>query len=282
MGALRLKKEPELLEVRAANDARAPFDSEPGSDPGVDFADIPAAIVCAMCGSAECPGCAEERTKSGIVAIVPWERAGTLSSRLWSTARSTTLDAERFFHTMPDGPIVPALRFAVAAELCASTAMLAMFGGVFAAIFPGLAWSALVAGGWRVALAAVPGLTALLVAAHAVHGLALDRRAARDRGQDARASHGLRFGLYACGWDLVVGPLGFVALLVKDGARAAFGLGAAVTGLPTKAALAFLRGAHHLEGERAKPALHASWLAAAIATLACALVVLAVFVALAA
>jgi hypothetical protein len=278
MGALRLKKERELLKQRPSNDARPPSDS----DPGVDFIDIPAAIVCALCGSAECPGCAEERTKSGIVAIVPWERAGSLSSRLWSTARSTTLDAERFFHTMPDGPVIPALRFAVLAEVCASAAMLALFAGVFAAIFPAWAWSAFVNGGWRTALAAVPGLAVLLVAAHAVHGLALDVAASRRKGLPTRLSHGLRFGLYACGWDLVVGPLGFCITLVRDGAGTAFGLGRAVAGLPTKAALAFLRGVHHLEGEPAKPALRASYVAAAVATIISAFVVLGVFVALAA
>jgi hypothetical protein len=86
--------------------------------------EVPAAVVCAHCGDADCPGCLHENTRSGVVAVVPWERPGAgAMTRLWATARATTFDADRFFATMPDGPIVPALRFAVASELIASTAM---------------------------------------------------------------------------------------------------------------------------------------------------------------
>ena len=46
-------------------------------------------------------------------------------------------------------------------------------------------------------------------------------------------------------------------------------------GLPTRSSLAFLRGTYRLEGADAKPALHASYAAAIVATLFCALAMLA-------
>ena len=57
-------------------------------------ADVPATVVCAHCGDADCPGCLNEITRSGVVAVVPWERPGTSSwTRLWATARATTLSS---------------------------------------------------------------------------------------------------------------------------------------------------------------------------------------------
>src|ERR1700722_2698849 len=145
--------------------------------------EVPAAVVCAHCGDADCPGCLQEITKSGVVAIVAWERPGAPAlERLWATARATTFDCERFFETMPDGPIAPALRFAVVSELLAASAM------ALAALIP----LALLAPTWvghallhdtallaRVAITGIPALAALLVAAHAAHGWALDWGARR-------------------------------------------------------------------------------------------------------
>src|SRR5579883_1026941 len=83
-----------------------------------DQVDVPAAVVCALCGDAECPGCANELSRSGVVAVVAWERPGAGAlPRLWNTARAATFDAERFFESLPDGPVAPALRFAVICEL---------------------------------------------------------------------------------------------------------------------------------------------------------------------
>ena len=57
-----------------------------------------------------------------------------------------------------------------------------------------------------------------LVAAHVAHGWALDLGARRSgaRGATTRA---LRFGLYAAGWDLVIGPLGAVVVAAKEGVQ---------------------------------------------------------------
>ena len=239
--------------------------------------EVPAAVVCAHCGEADCPGCLNEHTQSGVVAVVPWERPGAgAMMRLWATARATTFEADRFFATMPDGPIVPALRFAIVSELIASAAMTLL------ALVP----LTLVAPAWvkhlfldegltvaRLAAAGIPGLAGLLVVAHVAHGWALDVGARRSgaRGATTRA---LRFGLYATGWDLVIGPLGAVVMGFKEGVRQALSIAGVGIGLPGRSARAFLRGCYRLEGAAAVPAMRVSMIAAIVATLVGAVAVL--------
>jgi hypothetical protein len=189
-----------------------------------DQVDVPATVICALCGDAECPGCANERSRSGIVALIAWERARTpLFSRLWTTARAATLEADAFFAVLPDGPVAPAFRFAVLCELIAASAMLLAGLPLVAFVAPGWLKHMVLSEGWlclRLLVLGIPALAALLVAAHAAHGVALDR-GARRMGARAQSSRALRFGLYAAGWDLVLGPLGAVVLCVKESVGAA-------------------------------------------------------------
>jgi hypothetical protein len=239
--------------------------------------EVPAAVVCAHCGDADCPGCLLENTRSGVVAVVPWERPGSgTMTRLWATARATTFDADRFFSTMPDGPILPALRFAVASELIASTAMALLWLVPITILAPTWVKHVFVDEGLtlaRLAAAGIPGLAALLVVAHVAHGWALDRGARRSgaRGATTRA---VRFGLYSAGWDLVIGPLGAVVVGFKEGLRAAFSIAGVGVGLPGRSARAFLRGCYRLEGSSALPALRAATFAAVVATIIGAILVL--------
>lgn len=240
--------------------------------------DVPAAVVCAICGDPDCGGfCAEERSRSGVIAIVAWEREGSLLGRVWSTAHAATINAESFFQSLPDGPVAPALRFAAVSELLAAGTLSLLLLAVFSAIAP--LWLRDVVldpaardTALRVAVLAVPGLAAMLVAAHAAHGYALDLGARRS-GSPSQPSRALRFGLYAAGWDVVLGPIGFVVLLVKQGIGAALSIASVGMGLPTRSSLAFLRGAYKLEGDAAKPALRMSYVAAIVATLVCAFVI---------
>jgi hypothetical protein len=238
------------------------------SDELVD-SDVPAAVVCAHCGQDDCPGCRDELTRSGVVAVVPWERPGApMLTRLWATARAVTFDAERFFETMPDGPLAPALRFAVASELIASVAMGLLLMMPLALLAPRWLEHVLLDDGatlTRLLVAGIPALAALLVAAHVAHGWALDRGARRS-GAAGATTRALRFGLYAAGWDLVIGPLGVVVVACKEGLRRAASVAAVGIGLPGRSARAFLRGCYKLEGAPARPALRASYAAAAIAT----------------
>lgn len=252
---------------------------------GNELFDVPAAVVCARCGDAECLGCQGLEAKSGIVSVVAWERpAVPVLLRLWTTARASTRDADTFFEGLPDGPLMPAFRFAATCELLASTAM-------FLALLP---VAVLAAPSWvkhvlldpsarslagRVLLLGLPAFAALLVVAHVAHGLSIDV-GARKQGARRATVRALRFGLYACGWDLVIGPLGAIVFAVTEGARAALSVTSLGAGLPTRATSAFLRGCYRLHGEEARRALGTSYLGAAVATVLGALTVLAAIVAL--
>ena len=62
--------------------SKARLDDEPVDS----FFEVPAAVLCALCGQADCPGCtAATEHESGVLAIVPWERSGG----------ATTLTAEQ-------------------------------------------------------------------------------------------------------------------------------------------------------------------------------------------
>jgi hypothetical protein len=270
--------------ARAPEPLRAGETMEEMLDRIEDF-DVPATVVCARCGDADCGGCDSELSRSGMIAIVAWERPGApLLHRLWHTARATTRDPEGFFEALPDGPIAPALRFAIASEIVASTAMVLALLPIVTLIAPhwmkavaldgpsrSLALRALVLG--------VPALASLLVIAHAAHGLALDFGARRSGVRSAR-SRALRFGLYASGWDLVLGPLGAVVILFKEGFGSTLALSRLAVGLPTRSARAFLRGAYGLYGKSADRAVRASYVAAIVSTAVACIAILAGIVAL--
>jgi hypothetical protein len=251
-----------------------------------DLVDVPAAVVCLVCGEHDCLGCDErEQSRSGIVAIIAWERTGVPTlTRLWATARSTTRDAEAFFELLPDGPVLPALRFAALAELIATGSMMLMLMPVAALVAP--EWLRHVVFdprarslALRVALLGVPAFAAMLVFAHAIHALAIDVGASRCGARRAR-SRALRFGLYACGWDLVMGPLGAIVVGLKEGAAAALGV-LDLASVPGRATRAFLRGCYRLEGERAKVALGSAATGAVVATIVGLVAIVAVLLALA-
>jgi hypothetical protein len=238
-----------------------------------DLVDVPAAVICAFCGDVDCPGCDQklDPSRSGIVAIVAWERPGVpMLTRLWSTARATTRDADGFFELLPDGPIAPALRFAATCEMLATTAMFLAFVPLAAVVAP--EWLKHVAldpesrsFALRLLGVGLPAFAAMLVVAHAAHGLAIDRGASRNGGRSAR-SRALRFGLYACGWDLVIGPLGALLVAIKEGANATAGLTQLASDVPGRATRAFLRGCYALDGQAALRARRTAFVGAVIAT----------------
>ena len=281
----------ESLEERIDRHAREAADlaarEREGSSP--DLLDVPAAVICAFCGDVDCAGCESDLgdlSRSGIVSVVAWERpAMPMFTRLWSTARSTTRDAEGFFELLPDGPLMPALRFAAVCELLASTAAFLSFLAVAAVVAP--EWLKHVAldpsarsVALRVILLGLPAFAGMLVVAHVAHGLSINAGATRNGARSAR-SRALRFGLYACGWDLVMGPLGAIVVAMKEGLRPSISLASSLSGLPTRAAYAFLLGCYRLDGDRARQALGTSYVGATVATLLFAVVVLVAITALA-
>lgn len=243
-----------------------------------DSVDVPAAVVCAVCGDAACPGCERALSRSGIVALVAWERpSGSALARLWATARATTISGDAFFDLLPDGPIVPALRFAVLVELIAAAGLTLLSLPVVALCAPSWIRRVVVDGeardvAARALVVGIPALALMLVAAHAAHGLALDHGARRVGARGARG-RALRFGLYATGWDLMLGPIGAILLGAKEGLGAAVSLFRLGIGLPGRCTRAFLRG-YGLHGMRAEQANKSATLVAVIVTVLAAMAVL--------
>jgi hypothetical protein len=259
----------------AANDsARAsPVPAAPVPPPSErELVDFPAAVVCAVCGDAECVGCENEPTGSGIVAIVPWERQGlALVDRLWTTSRATTRDAEGFFALLPDGPLGQALAFALLAE----TIAVLSFAACAATLICALAWPWLHAQLsdplfatllFRAAVLGVPSVVVVLLVAHVVHGLFIDVGARRAGAKSARR-RAIRFGLYAVGWDLVLSPAGALLALGKDGFRAFPKLVASRRDVPARSSSAFLLGTYRIAGSAQKAPLFIATLGAVIATI---------------
>jgi hypothetical protein len=238
----------------------APAGIDPVDEAALELVEVPAAVVCALCGKPDCPGCLglEEPTNaSGVVAIVPWERPvhGWLT-RLWATARLTTLSHREFFSGLPEGGWQSPLAFAVLCEALAALG-LSICVGALVALLPDVLRTLLVDAELRAVLlrtlsVGLPGLAVTMVSLHALHGLLIDR-AARRLGSKKRG-RGLRFGLYACGWDLVTMPFGLLLVLLSEGAGAAKRAATLGLSVPNQAARAYLTGVHALDPERAKRA----------------------------
>lgn len=222
-----------------------------------DSFDVPAAVLCAICGQADCPGCTPaDELASGVMAIVPWERPGGSGwSRLWATAMATTQGAESFFAALPDGSIPPAVRFAIVAEVLAVGSMVLSLLPLAALALPELALQVARDPMMRLRVLqwfviGVPALALWMVAAHATHGAALDVGARKQGGRPQR-KRALRFGLYACGWDLMTGPLGGLWTLTTRGMKATGELFGLTMRVPGKAANALLKGVYGLSDEEA-------------------------------
>lgn len=221
-----------------------------------ELVEVPAAVVCAACGLPEC-SCQIDRPSafSGVVAIVPWERpAGSMFFRLWATAKLCTLSPSTFFAALPAGGVLAPLGFALLSELFAALGLFLTLGLVAVLALPAFAQhlaedAALRGTVLRAAAIAVPALAALMVLLHAAHGSALDAAARREGSE--HVGRGLRFGLYACGWDLVTLPLGLSVLTLTDGPLSALRYSARGLTAPHAAALAFLTHVHQFEPEAA-------------------------------
>ena len=225
----------------------------------LDLSEVPATVVCATCGLPEC-NCEVDRPSafSGVVAIVPWERpGGTVLSRLWATAKLGTLSPAAFFSALPPGGLVSPLVFGVLAETLAALGLCATFGAVGLLAVPALGKELL----GNVALQGlllrfvawgVPALAIAMVLLHASHGVALDAAARREGSR--QTGRGLRFGFYACGWDLVTLPLGLLVLTMTDGPVSALRHSARGLTAPNAAAMAYLAHVHHFEPDVARRA----------------------------
>lgn len=193
-----------------------------------------------------------------MVAIIPWERAGNGPfERLLATAQATTRGAETFFSSLPSGSVLSALSFALAAELVAVGSVASVVVPLVVLGVPDLLGELVASSATRVAVAAstlvgVVGFTALLVGTHAVHGVALGRGARRSGATTADRARALRFGLYACGWDLCSSPAGALGTAFGEGIVSSILLfGSSVTA-PGRATSALLGSAFRLSRDDAR------------------------------
>jgi len=243
--------------TRGNADARS-SDRSPREDSAFDLIDVPATVVCAGCGDPACAGCVieEPTNQSGVVAIIPWERPGVgFWRRLWQTSTLATLHARSFFGALPEGEVSTALSFALICETLAVSGLslgVVLLALLFLPSLPSLLVddAALRSTVLRGAAAGVVMLVLAMVSLHAIHGVALDLAARRFGGR--RFGRGLRFGLYACGWDLITLPLGLLITALSSGfgaARRAAPLGLTA---PAQASEAFLVGMHGLSSETAR------------------------------
>jgi hypothetical protein len=113
-----------------------------------------------------------------------------------------------------------------------------------------------------------------MVLAHAAHGAALDL-GARRRGARPQRRRALRFGLYACGWDLMAGPLGALAVLLASGRKGMAELLSASLRAPGASSAAFLQGVYALRPAEAAKARRAGTGAAVALTVITGLAVVA-------
>jgi hypothetical protein len=247
--------------------------------------DVPATVLCAFCGQPDCAGCSPaDEDGSGVVTIVPWERpGGGVWSRLWSTASATTLGADAFFASLPDGELRPAVRFALLAETLAIVSMMTILAPLALLALPNLALAVIVdpearALALRWTAAGVPLLALWMVAAHTTHGAILDV-GARRQGARPQRRRAFRFGLYACGWDLMAGPLGAVVTLFAHGRGAVGKLLSLSMTVPGRASTALLRGVYGLSPDAAARAKRLGTIGAIVLTLLSGAVVVAVVIA---
>ena len=71
-----------------------------------------------------------------------------------------------------------------------------------------------------------------------------------------------------------MGPLGALVVAIKEGLRASTSLAGSLSGLPTRATNAFLRGCYRLDGDRSRAALGLSYVGATVATILFAAIVI--------
>lgn len=223
-------------------------------DDAFDTAEVPAAVVCARCGSPDCLGCEapdEVTHPSGVIAIIPWERPiGSAWTRLWSTALAVSLRSEAFFGPITKGELSAPLRFSIACELIAVSSVAITLAAVVFAVIPGLtidmmsdpASRTLIA---KLFLLAIPGLTGLLIVMHVLWGVTLDV-GARRAGARSHRSQALRFGMYSAGLDLMSSPIGLLHALITQGSYTASRLLPATIEVPSIASRAMLRHVYHL------------------------------------
>lgn len=248
-----------------ANDSSSRWEGPPDSD-SLSDSEIPPAIACAHCGLSTCDGCAPDPTTLVQASPLAWER-GEFGhfQRLWLTSRATAFEGSSLFRDIAregelDVPprLGPALAYAWNAEFWAVLSWTMPWALGFYLLFPRLSrhmlTTPLIVGiGFAILLLLVAGVVLI----HLWWGLAVEWGVSRT-GKSPAWRSGLRFGLYACGWDLLTSPVSVLAHLVRLGPSGALASVKAGARVPRVAVQAYLSDGRGLPERTRKRAL---WIA---------------------
>lgn len=221
---------------------------------------VPAAVLCAVCGRPDCAGCViEAKGTIAADASILWEVPGApLWRALWKTAHRSTVDGPAFFAQLSGNSILSPLRFALLSELCAIGSLAVVAVPLAYIAMPHWAWALWqVAGTFRLSAAcvlAVVVFSIVMVALHALWALGLEL-GLRAQGEPVRLAQSMRYGLYACGWDLLTSPFGLVAGAWMNGWSQAFLDTRLAMRVARSATLAHLERGRGAAPERARRAL---------------------------
>lgn len=221
-----------------------------GSSDGLDEGDVPPMVTCAVCRRHDCPGCEVAASPASLAATrLAWEgKSGPWLQRLWFTALASSTEPGRTFGELPEGRVAPALGFALVAETLAvgSVASLAALFAVALApdLFLSVFSSPLIL---AAAAGLVLGLSLIMVGLHLLWGLCVELGAG-STGGTARFRQGMRFGLYACGWDLLTSPAGVMQGLWSRGFVNAWQPIVQAVRVPRVALRAYVEDCRHLDG----------------------------------
>jgi hypothetical protein len=183
----------------------------------------PPVVSCSRCGRQDCSDfkCVLVASQSG--ERLTWEQRGApWYHRLWHAALSTSIEPERTFGALAAGGFYPALLFGCLCEAFAISSF-AVVAVPLIALFPDLATQLLyshAARAWALGLFAAAVL--LMVGLHLLWGVCIELGARVDR-VPPEYLRGMRFGLYACGWDLLTSPLGLLVGVITSGWHRAVG-----------------------------------------------------------
>lgn len=204
--------------------------------------DWPPVVSCSRCGQRECSDLQCVVRAAAPEHALPWECGGRAwHVRLWQTAVATTLEPERSFGVLPPAGLGKALLFGTLCEAIAigSFAALAL---PLSVMFPNLArelWHSEQARAWLLGL--LLGAVLLMLGLHLVWGICTELGAYTDQ-RRPRIVLGMRFGLYACGCDLLASPAGLLIGTATAGLRNAWRQVALAAYAPRPTLAAYARG----------------------------------------
>ncbi len=234
-------------------------------DSSWDALEVPPTVACVICGRSTCDGCApraspgdEERRNCPL----PWERSSPTLAALVDTALLTAEKPYLSFGRLGSfSGLGRAFLFAMVCEVLA----ISSFAGLATAL---LLWQAprfthnLFSDprAWLILVSLIVSCALGMVALHAAGGDYLER-GVRRAGGTRDVQLGMRFGFYACGWDLLTSPIGVVFCLVSRG-RKFFAPLLSASRVPRRAMRAYLGQCRKMTEEAQTHALkHATWLA---------------------